>query len=240
MKLTRLVILLGALLVTPSMWVGSWLNASIIQINSPFPGTTGWPVSSVDRNIWEGDVGNIFQRETLNSQPTGAVTSITTPLINITIGAGGAMGVQSSAINDPPIIQGVDIRLRDFGHGTTFTPSPLLPGTSLKSGFGFDYIVSGNPGDSYALLVTESDGNTYFLSILSQSTSGFYGAYETNSALRITSFELFGINAPEGGIEVDNIEMAQSPEPAALVLTGGGLIGLGLCRRRRRNTRLCH
>jgi hypothetical protein len=40
--------------------------------------------------------------------------------------------------------------------------------------------------------------------------------------------------------DVIQFQSTDAPEPAALVLTGCGLIGLGFCRRRRRNTRLCH
>lgn len=235
MRSRRLVILLGALLVVPSLWVGSRLNASIIQFNVPFPGTTGWPASSANRMNWETNVNNVFQRETLNSLPSGAFTSVTTPLINITDGAGSLIGVFSSSISDPPIVQGVDILERDFGLGVTFTPSPLVTGISARSGFGFDYIVSGAPGDNYTVIVTESDGSVHTLSTLSKSTSGFYGMIETTPGLRIASFELLSnFGGAQGGIEVDNIELAQSPEPAALVLTGGGLMGLGLWRRRTR------
>lgn len=225
---------------TPFLWVGSRLDAGIIEFNVPFPGTTGWPASSANRMNWEANVGNIFQRETLDSLSAGAVTCVTTPLINITDGAGSLIAVSSSSISDPPIVQDVDILERDFGLGVTFTPSALVTGISSKSGFGFDYIISGAPGDNYTVIVTESDGNTYALSTLSRSTSGFYGMIETTPGIRIASFELLSnFGGAQAGIEVDNIELAQSPEPAALVVTGGGLIGLRLRLRRRRTLRLC-
>jgi hypothetical protein len=65
MKLTRPVILLGALLVAASTWADSRLNAGIIG----FDAASGWPVSSAHCAAWETSVVKSYPRGTFNSQP---------------------------------------------------------------------------------------------------------------------------------------------------------------------------